>query len=125
MDHFDAMTGGLGYKPYVGQKPKIGDVVRNNYRDPFGYSFYEISNVNQTANQFIQGQYFWTFTCKLYNDSRIFADESLKDDPIYTNTNQSTDIFDLNDHINLKKTDKLYTKPGTESNKNTKLLGDW
>lgn len=125
MDHFDATTGGNGYKPYIGQKPKIGDVVRSNYRDPFGYTFYEISNVNQTTNQFIQGQYFWTLTCKLYNDSRIFADESLKDDPIYTNTNQSHDIFDLNDHVDLRKSDKLYIKPGTESNKNVKLLGDW
>lgn len=100
MDHFDKVTGGNGYAPYTGQKPKIGDVIRNHYRDPFGKTFYEISNVNYTESQFQQGQFFWTLTCKLFNDDHIKTTQNTSADVINDYTNKPDDIFDITNKIN-------------------------
>ena len=125
MDHFDAMTGGAGYAPYTGRKPMIGDVVRNHYRDPWGYTFYELANVNYTESQFEQGQHYWTLTMKLYNDNKLFVSDLLKDDPIYANSNRAHDIFDVTSAVDEKKINTLYNGGSLEPGRNSYLLGDW
>jgi hypothetical protein len=125
MDHFDASTGGNGYTPYIGLTPKIGDVIRNNYRDTLGYAFYEISNVNQTDNQFEQGQFVWTITCKLYNDQHILVDTGLMTDPIATVTDIKNDIFDISSDVDTKKVSNIYTGGSLERPSNSQLLGGW
>lgn len=129
MDHFDALTGGNGYPPYTGRKPLIGDTIRNHYRDPFGYTFYEIANVNYAEGQFEQGQTTWMLTCKLYDDNRIklTSDTSAitADDPIRSNSNQNTDIFDVSQKIDIVKQNTLYYTGSLEPNmtKNNNLNG--
>lgn len=100
-DHFDAMSGGTGHSPYTGRQPRIGDVIRNHYREPYEAAFYEITDVNYTDEQFEQAQHFWTLTVKPYKDNRIKATSAISGDLLEKYTNQTFDIFNVSDMVEI------------------------
>lgn len=53
-------------------KPKIGDIIKSKYNN----YFYEIVDVNQEENMFLQSKHFWTFTCKPFINEHYDIKES-------------------------------------------------
>lgn len=53
-------------------KPKIGDIIKSDYAN----FYYEIVDVNQEENMFLQSKHTWTFTCKPFKHEHHNVEES-------------------------------------------------
>lgn len=101
-------------------RPKVGDVIKANYND----RFYEIIDVGEEEQIFLQKKHTWILTVSVFKDTHIQVNPILSADMIADYTDKETDIFNLSATIEDEKGDILYDKPCSEEGQNN-VWGEW
>ena len=104
--------GVLSYDSYI---PKAGDIVKSEYSS----FFYEIVEVSQEEEMFLQGKHSWSLSVTQYKNEHISASE-LDFPEINVINNNDVDMFNIKDDIDEKKTDILFDGIGNNS-----PFGNW
>jgi len=107
---------------YGALTPKVGDIIRCE----FNGVYYEIIDVGEEDEMFLQGKHSWTFTVRTMLDQKLSlsADTSAAMTEI-TGVNDVDDYLDQSDYITNKKDDVLYTSGSSEESSNQPGLGGW
>jgi len=107
------------YESYV---PMVGDLIRADYNK----YIYEITEVKEETSMFLLSkQHVWEFVVKPFKDEKISIDVGdVTMEEIRPYTDKDSDIFDVTDKIDEKKTDVLYIPKPTEKPSGD-VLGGW
>jgi hypothetical protein len=92
--NFSESSSQNGYTSYV---PKVGDIIYF----PHSNRFYEVIDVGQEEEMFLQRKHTWVFTLSEYKDTNISlsADTSATMGELSAYTDQEIDSFDISDFI--------------------------
>lgn len=118
--HFtSASTSADAYSAYT---PKVGDLIRAKYNN----IFYEVIDVGEEEEMFLNRKHSWGFLVKPFVDSRVrlSADTSATMNILSAHTNQEEDLFNISDVIDTEKTDILYNQPDSEDDVND-IWSNW
>lgn len=99
-------------------RPKVGDVIRAKYNN----RFYEIIDVGEEEEVFLQKKHTWILTVSVFRDEHVKVSNALSADILSDYTNQSTDLFDLSATIEQKNEDIKFDDPSTQQNS---IWGNW
>jgi len=110
----DNITGNTsGVSAYDPIEPKRGDIMMSIYNN----RWYEIVNVQQEQEQFLQHKHSWDLIVKIRRDEHMTVSDALSGDSAITaTTDMSPDIYDISATIDKEKEDILYEPlPGEKS----------
>jgi len=99
-----------GYSSYI---PKQGDVIASEYNK----YIYEIVEVKEEIGMYLLSkQHVWELIVKPFKDELIALDPSTSATMTYIKdyTNKETDVFDVKDDVNDKKSDIIYDPKPSE-----------
>ena len=94
-------TGISAYAPLV---PKRGDIMKSVYNN----RWYEIVNVQQEQEQFLQHKHSWDLIVKIRKDEHMTVAPALSADGISAITDMKTDIYDVSATVEKEKAEILY-----------------
>ncbi len=129
IDTFEMHVPKLAFSKYTDSyEPKYGDFIRPHYNG----IIYEITDVIDTTEQFLNTQHSWKFTVKVWENNMHTTTAAVSaentetydgDDitPIAEYTENGSDILKQNDLIEEEKEDVLYD----DINNNNNPFGDW
>ncbi|MFW6272689.1 MAG: hypothetical protein ACOC2U_02780 [bacterium] len=103
--------------------PKVGDVIYTKYNN----RYYEINDVGQEDNMFLQRKHTWTLTVAPFKDNNVSlnpATSATMQDDIGEITNQDDDLFNISDYVDNEKDDILYDPSDTEETPDD-IWGSW
>jgi len=107
------------YEEYDEYTPKAGDILKAEYND----YYYEIVDVGEEAEMFLQGKHSWDFIVRPYKDEHLSLGAAVSATEVSGVTDQ-TDILSVSADVDSEKSDILYEPPGTEEDSND-ILGGW
>jgi hypothetical protein len=84
--------------------PRVGDVINIVYNN----RFYEIIDVGEEEEQFLQKKHSWELTVHVFKEDHITPDNATMSADDLTNYIDQVDIFDLSATIDDKKKDMIY-----------------
>ena len=125
MMHFDYVstlsgdTSGV-YPAYI---PKEGDILKTDYNG----KYYEIMNVKDTTEQFLQASHTWKFITRRYRDLNFNLSATVSGDDIAQYV-QMDDMFNITSAIDSAKTSILITSADDINNNNlppNDPFGNW
>jgi hypothetical protein len=96
-----------GEGTYPSYTPKRGDIIRSVYND----RWYEIVNIQQEQEQFLQTKHSWDLIVKIRKDEHMTVSDALSADGISDITDIQNDIYNLSGAVELEKPDIIYA-PG-------------
>lgn len=115
----DNDNGTLVYDTYPSYIPKVGDIIKAEYND----YYYEIVDVGEESEMFLQSKHSWDFIVRPYKDEHVTVSGTLSGDDLSNFTSQD-DMLEINDVVDTKKDGVLYEPPGTEEDPNDPF-GTW
>lgn len=122
---------------YSSVKPLIGDLIKNKYDG----LFYEIIQVEDNQDEFLQRSHEWDITVRIFKDNHISTENvtSRNGADLLGVMDNKSDIMDTSSFIETKKLESIFVNPdntqphtdpaiyvnNTEKSRNKSLLGDW
>jgi hypothetical protein len=124
---------------YSAMTPLIGDIIRNKYDG----MYYEIIQVEDNQDEFLQISHEWDLTVRVFRDNHISKTNisARNGQDLSEVMDKSNDLFDLSDSVNTKKLDDIFVNPTNTSahrepsvyvnnaessnSKKSSLMGNW
>lgn len=108
--HFKVAStyGTTGEGEFDSHVPMVGDILKTEFND----YWYEIINVNEQTEEFLQSKHSYELFVRVLRDEHLTVSPSLSGDEINDHENLD-DIFDMTEDINTEKTDVLYDQSGS------------
>jgi hypothetical protein len=102
--------------------PKAGDLIKSEYNDVF----YEIIDVGEEKEMFLQAKHSWTLTVRVFTDEMLSlsADTSAAMTEISAVIDRN-DVLSHNDYITSADDAVLYDPPSTEKDSSQSAFGGW
>jgi hypothetical protein len=107
---------------YSEYTPKAGDILRAEYNN----TYYEIVEVHEEEQMFLQGKHAWKFRVRVFRDEKFtYTSATSAAMTEISAVNDVDDILKANEYVDTVSADVLYEPESTEESSQQDDLGGW